>query len=136
MNHRLKIKPKLFRPQPMTEQEQADYLIYAELRDQNISTYTYCYSEYQGKFRFVGNSIGFGIPYALQFTNPQKIERSSSVGYAILPNADPNGLYSPSSAEGTFILLKNPNGDEVKPVYFEPRMTVTPFKLPANIVAD
>jgi hypothetical protein len=46
-----------------------------------------------------------------------------------LPQADPNGLFSPASAEGTWVLLKDPNGKETRPVYIEPRIIVSPFKL-------
>jgi hypothetical protein len=93
-----------------------------ELRDQsNLNTYTYIVSEMTGKLVFLGESIGYGIPAATQYTNPMK-----SAG---VPQADPNGLYSPASAEGTWIMLKDPNGKDVKPVYVEPRIIVSPFKL-------
>lgn len=102
-----------------------------ELRDQDgLATYTYLVNEMTGKLVFLGESIGYGIPYAMQYTNPQKIEASAhQTGYAILPQADPNGLFSPSSAEGTWVLLKDPNSDKVAPVYIEPRIIVSPFKL-------
>ena len=99
-----------------------------EMRDQNITTYTYLWNEFNGKLVYLGESIGYGIPYATQFTSPQKIEYHVSA-YVALPQADPNGLFSPASAEGTWVLLKNPNGSEVKPVYIEPRIIVSPFKL-------
>lgn len=54
------------------------------------------------------------------------------IAYAVLPQADPNGLFSPASAEGTWILLKDPHGSDVKPVYVEPRVIVSPFKLEIN----
>lgn len=102
-----------------------------ELRDQNgLVTYTYLYNEMQGKLIFLGESIGYGIPYATQFTNPQKIEAARmDVGYAIIPQADPNGLFSPASAEGTWVLLKDPKGTDVRPVYIESRIIVSPFRL-------
>lgn len=106
-----------------------------ELRDQDgLVTYTYLYNEREGKLVFLGETIGYGIPYATQFTNPQKIEsyRGSSGGhyaFEALPQADPNGLFSPSSAEGTWIMLKDPRGKDVKPVYVEPRIVVSPFPL-------
>lgn len=102
-----------------------------ELRDQEgLVTYTYLYNEMTGKLVFVGETIGYGIPYATQFTNPQKIQEwHHQTGYAILPQADPNGLFSPASADGTWVLMKNPNGKEVKPVFIEPRIIVSPFKL-------
>jgi hypothetical protein len=86
-----------------------------ELRDQQgLTTYTYIV-DMNGRLHFLGETVGYGIPYATQYTNPN------------MP--DPNGLYSPASAEGTWILMKDPNGKDVKPVYVEPRIIVSPFKL-------
>ena len=111
-----------------------------ELRDQNdLSTFTYIWSDFQGRWVFFCNSVGYGIPYATQFTNPQKKETGSNSGsgyYAItLPQADPNGLFSPASAEGTWVMCKDPNGPDVKPVYIEPRSIVSPFRL-SNVPAE
>jgi hypothetical protein len=114
-----------------------------ELRDQaGLITYTYMENQTSrevkgktalgGKLTYVGESIGYGIPYATQFTNPQKIERYSDRAPVVLPQADPNGLFSPVSAEGTWIQMKNPNGNDAKPVYFEPKMVVSPFKYPMD----
>jgi len=103
-----------------------------ELRDQSgLVTYTYLWNEMQGKKVFFCDSIGYGIPYATQYTNPQKIADSySQGGFAILPQADPNGLFSPASAAGTWVMCKNPQGNDVKPVFIEPNVIVSPFKLP------
>lgn len=105
-----------------------------ELRDQTgLITYTYLYNEMQGRLVFLCDSIGYGIPYATQYTNPQKYERvnlsGGGYGYQTLPQADPNGLFSPASAEGTWVMCKNPNGSDTRPVYIEPRVVVSPFKL-------
>jgi hypothetical protein len=101
-----------------------------ELRDQEgLVTFTYVWSELNGKLVFLGESIGYGIPYATQYTNPQKLEPKQGHGWHNLPQADPNGLFSPASAEGTWVLLKDPNGKDVRPVYVEPRIIVSPFKL-------
>lgn len=101
-----------------------------EMRDQEgLTTYTYLVAEMTGKLVFFGETIGFGIPYATQYTNPQKLEYRTSHGYYTLPQADPNGLFSPTAAEGTWVLMKDPNGKDVKPVYVEPRIVVSPFKL-------
>ncbi len=109
-----------------------------ELRDQTgYVTYTYIFSEYLGKFIYVGQSISYGIPAATQFTNPQKVDFGISHGSyyrEVMPQADPNGLFSPSSAEGTWVLLKDPNSSDVKPIYCEPRIVVSPFKLPKDKV--
>jgi hypothetical protein len=105
-----------------------------ELRDQDgLVTYTYLWSDMQGKWVFFCNSIGYGISYSTQYTNPSKIvhDRASEIhSYTeVLPQADPNGLFSPPSSEGTWVLCKNPKGSDVKPVYVEPRMIVSPFEL-------
>jgi hypothetical protein len=81
---------------------------------------------------FLGNTVGYGLPYATQFTSPQRPARADETyerGNLSLPQADPNGLFSPASAEGTWILMKDPKGNETKPVYIEPRILTTPFKL-------
>lgn len=100
-----------------------------ELRDQeNLITYTYLFSM-TGKFVFLGETIGYGIPYATQYTNPQKSEWSSNGGVT-KPQADPNGLFSPTSSEGTWILMRDPKSGKPRVVYVEPRIIVLPFKLP------
>ena len=99
-----------------------------ELRDQEgLVTYTYLFSEMTGKLTFLGESIGYGIPAAIQFTNPEKIV--SNTNYTVLPQADPNGLFSPSSAEGTWVLMLDRKGGKTVPVYIEPRIIVSPFRL-------
>lgn len=109
-----------------------------ELRDQDgLITYTYTYAENTGKRIFLCQSIGYGIPYATEYTSPQKAERlsypSGSYYVEVLPQADPNGLFSPASAEGTWVMCKDPNGPDVKPVYIEPRIIVSPFPLPEPV---
>lgn len=107
-----------------------------ELRDQTgLATYTYTYSEVTGKLTFFCNSIGYAIPYATQYTNPQKAvgtDRCSDCARIALPQADPNGLFSPADAEGTWIMCKDPSGPDVRPVYMEPRVVVSQFKLPTS----
>ncbi len=107
-----------------------------ELRDQTgLATYTYLWSDMQGKLVFLCNSIGYGIPYATQYTNPQKLSLSyyanNGGGWVegVVPQADPNGLFSPESAEGTWVMCKDPHGKEVRPLYIEPRIIVSQFKL-------
>ena len=98
-----------------------------EMRDQDgLITYTYLWSEVSGKKVFFCDSIGYALPYATQYTSPQKV---SPGGSYVIPQADPNGLFSPASAEGTWVMCKNPNGPEVRPVYVEPRVIVSQFKL-------
>lgn len=106
-----------------------------ELRDQNgLITYTYVENELPrvvpgrtvlgGKFTFLGESVGYGLPYATQFTSPEKLVFDK----VAVPQADPNGLFSPSSAEGTWVSLRDPNGGGTKALYIESRVMVAPFK--------
>lgn len=106
-----------------------------ELRDQsNLTTYTYLYNEMTGKLVFFCDSIGYGIPYATQFTSPGKpygYSATQSGAFTTIPQADPNGLFSPASATGTWVMCQNPQKKgEVKPVYVEPNVIVTPFVMP------
>lgn len=105
-----------------------------EMRDQEgLTTFTYTYNEMTGHLVFFCDSIGYGIPYATQYTNPAKLEDAShgaeGIALATLPQADPNGLFSPAAAEGTWVLCKDPAGSDVKPVYVEPRVIVSPFRM-------
>ena len=103
-----------------------------ELRDRaDLVTYTYT-QDMNGKYHKICNSIGYGISTATQFTNPQKIAASYQSGYAILPQADPNGLFSPASADGTWVLCKVPGSDKIAPQYIEPRIFVMTFPLTAD----
>ena len=110
-----------------------------ELRDQTgLVTYTYVenlvptivpgVTAKGGKFTFFCDSFGYPIPYATQFTNPQKPISPNNVGTATIAQADPNGLYSPSSADGTWIMCKDENSDKVAPIYSEPKLVGSPFK--------
>ena len=105
-----------------------------ELRDTAFLSYTYI-RDLNGKLHKVCDSVGYGIPYSTQYTNPQRIsEHWNAHGYTALtlPQADPNGLFSPGSAEGTWVMCKDPKGGKVQPVYIEDRVTVSPFELSSN----
>lgn len=95
-----------------------------ELRDKELATVTYV-QDNQGRLRKLCDSVGFGIPYATQYTNPQRVHHQLT-----LPQADPNGLFSPASAEGTWVMCANPETKAASPVYVEPRIIVSPFALP------
>lgn len=113
-----------------------------ELQDQTgLVTYTYLWSDIQGKLVFFCDSIGYPIPYSTQFSAPESMQRYylerrgdgggndvRHYGVARLPQAEPNGLFIPSSAEGTWVMCKDPNGKEVRPEYVEPRVIVSQFK--------
>lgn len=108
-----------------------------ELRDQEqLVTYTYIWSPMRGQFLYLGQSVGYGIPAATQYTNPQKVVDGGGTARAVIPQADPNGLFSPSSVEATWVLLVNPKTQKVEPQYIEDRINVFTYKLPADMVMN
>ena len=96
-----------------------------EMRDQEIPTITY-YADMNGKLHKLCDSIGFGIPYATQYTNPQKFVSAHN---STAPQADPNGLFSPASAEGTWVSCVNPQTHNAAPMYIEERIIVSSWDL-------
>lgn len=116
-----------------------------ELRDNaNLVTYTYTI-DLNGKRHKVcpTTSIGFGIPYSTQYTAPKALryakpqypvgaDRNSSSSEWRSYEAEqpePNGLYMPSQADGTWVLCMHPNGKDLAPTYVEPRVIVYLFEM-------
>jgi len=102
-----------------------------ELRDKMPPTITYV-MDMNGHLHKRCDSLGYGIPYATQFTSPQRpasYSETTQQGNIVLPQADPNGLFSPASAEGTWVLCLNPETKLAVPLYIEDRITVSPFAL-------
>jgi hypothetical protein len=101
-----------------------------ELRDQaDLPTFTYIV-DMNGGHHLVCKSIGYGIPYSVQSTNPQRtIARLGSGGVEQLPQAEPNGLFMPDALSATWVMCAAPNGEGVKPVYVEPQILVSPYAL-------
>lgn len=108
-------------------QEKRNLKMIQELRDTALSTVTYT-QDLAGKLHKLCDSVGYGIPAATQYTNPKYTTSHAGV-YITLPQADPNGLFSPASADGTWVLCLNPDTKKMAPVYVEPRVIVSPFTL-------
>jgi len=102
--------------------------------DSKLVTYAYTKNEYTGKFTYIGQAMGYGIPYGTEYTNPERIAQSYQSGYAILPQADPNGLYKATNVNATWIMLIDPKTGKANPMYFESALTVLPTKLPKNLL--
>jgi hypothetical protein len=99
-----------------------------ELRDNpNFRTYTYI-TDLNGGLHKVCDSAGYGMPYATQFSNPQK-PLDYMHGVTTIAQPEPNGLFMPAAADGTWIMCLDPKDKSVKPAYFEPRVIVSPFPL-------
>ena len=83
-----------------------------------------------GKIIEICSSIGYPIPYSTQLTNPLQYTGPNG---AVVGNPEPNGLYSPDSAEGTIVNCVNPDGS-VTPTYWEPRIFTLPYRIKADVV--
>ena len=106
-----------------------------EERDQTLMTWTYLWSDYHRCFTFIETSVAYPLPYATQRTSPQKVYRWATGHYFPMPQADPNGLFSPEAAEGTFIEMNNPTKvNQTGLVYSEPRISTFPYELPERLV--
>lgn len=126
-----------------------------EKRDQvNLATWTYT-KNLDGKYTFVCESIGYGLPYNTRANNPQHYEfistrtgaAYSGSGYytdgqgnriwgehAVMPQPEPNGLFIPDSAKGTWNLCKDPKTGKPDVTYQEEDIAVFPYKLPVVMV--
>lgn len=109
-----------------------------ELRDDSsLICYAYTRSEMTGKYVFLGRSMGYGLPYSTQYTNPEKtIEGGTSTGGywgVTIPQADPNGLYSPDGLSATWLWLIDEITGESNISYIEQEILVTQSKLPSRL---
>lgn len=96
------------------KRDQADYL-----------TYTYVVN-LDGEPVFLCKSVGYGLPYAVQFSNPE----NSVTGN---PQPEPNALFMPDSLSATWVQCINPDGIP-EPQYVEPQIMV--FTYPLHNVDD
>jgi len=105
-----------------------------EKRDNAFPTISYIEDRF-GKLHKLCDSVGYGIPGATQFTNPSKIDYQYSHGGSLIdgvvPQADPNGLYSPSSANSTWVMCLSKN-KTMEATYIEDNVDV----FPADVVPD
>lgn len=107
-----------------TEKRLANTIV--ELRDQpNLMTYAYVMVPGKG-YCLLSKSIGFGLPYTTQTTNPMKSlnDKGYEGGDTLLPQAEPNGLYSSDSTNATWSIAVGPGGKPL-PQYVESDMLVT-----------
>jgi len=111
-----------------------------ELRDQeDYVCHAYLANPMTGQVgQYLGKCLGYGLPYSVQFTNPQKLVNGrKELNYSLhngtsiqpMPQADPNGLFMPSGLSATWIMLYDEESEEFRPVYIEPLIIVSPFPL-------
>jgi hypothetical protein len=101
-------------------------------RNNAVNTYSYVRNQYTGKVLSSCPSIGFPISAATQLTSPQRTEEhwgQSAGGNVVIPQPEPNGLFSPPESRGTYVMCVNEDGS-VSPRYYEEDVEayVTPMK--------
>lgn len=104
-----------------------------ELRDQeNVITHTYLMNEIKGEVgQYLGKSLGYGVPYSTQFSNPEKQVHGAGTNgrsAAFTKQAEPNGLFVPEGLSATWVFLIDEQGNP-RPTYVEPAIIVSPVKL-------
>lgn len=103
-----------------------------EMRDDaDLITYSYI-TNMEGEFIYLGQSVGYGLPYSTQYTNPEQYH----TGGATLPQADPNGLYSGDGLSSTWVMLVDEKTGDVAPVYVEQELFVSTTKLPRRVCEE
>ncbi len=114
------------------QQKKIMKMIYEETDREDLICYAYIKSDYRGELVFIGKCIGYGVPFSAQYTNPMKSLNDgccSGMSNTILPQADPNGLYMPTSSSATWLMMIDPKTKKPRPVYIEPEIVVSPFPL-------
>lgn len=111
-----------------------------ELRDkEDFVCHAYLVNQLDGSIgQYLGPCIGYGLPYSVQFTNPQRVmdvdvemgrdTYNDNGRYQVVPQPDPNGLFMPEGLSATWLMLLDKDG-EPHPVYIEPEIIVSPFPL-------
>jgi hypothetical protein len=108
-----------------------------ELRDQsNLICYAYVQNQMDGKFIYLGECQGYGLPYDTEYTNPDKVTdgngADTGTGNVAIPQEDPNMLYQGTSNATWLIMIDSKTGkDEI--MYAEPNTVVYQEKMVANL---
>lgn len=95
-------------------------------RQRATNTFSVVQSEFTGKILWSCPSMGFPLPYATQLTNPSQIiykhHPSEKDASGVVAQQEPNGLFSPGSADGTWVPCVDEKG-RITPVYEERKVT-------------
>jgi len=105
-----------------------------ELCDQEeMICHAYLFNTMTGEVgQYLGQCIGYGIPYSTQFSNPEKMAHPDGMhgkSAVFTKQAEPNQLFKPEGLSATWLIMIDPTTNEPHPVYVEPEIIVSPFKL-------
>lgn len=107
-----------------------------ELCDQeDLICHAYLFNEMKGEIgQYLGKCIGYGIPYSTQYSNPDRLGTTEGGEYGArnpytISQPEPNGLFKPEGLSATWLIMIDPSTNKPRPVYVEPSIIVSPFKL-------
>lgn len=120
-------------PQMDTSLERDIVVQLYELRNQARNTHSVILSDGTATPVWDCPSIGFPIANDVQLTNPEQIAVQNQYGVATLPQAEPNGLYTPASSWGTWVLCAEGDGS-IAPVYNEADTITFPFPVKVDYI--
>lgn len=112
-------------------------MLYEVLDQEGLITYAYLVS-LDGKLVFLSKCVGYGMPYSTQYSNPVKaMQGDHAVGMDFtgfhdvitMPQPEPNGLFPPEGLSATWLMMIDGETGDVRPVYVEPQIIVSPIKL-------
>lgn len=115
------------------QQKKLMKMIFELCDKEDLICHAYLFNAFKGEVgEYLGECIGFGIPFSAQYTNPErvahrKIHQGGSFG--TLPQPDPNGLFMPTSSSATWLIMVDPETKKLRPIYVEPEIIVSPFPL-------
>jgi hypothetical protein len=98
------------------------------LRNNANTTYSVVTTQGTGHVQWVCPSRGYPIPADTQLTNPEQAIGRGDTGLVNIPQAEPNGLYSSTNTDGTWVLCVRLDGS-VAPVYTEQKVTAFSFEV-------
>ncbi len=113
-------------------QEKKMFKMLYELRDQeDLVCFAYFFNERTGSIgQYIGQCLGYGLPASTQYSNPEKMVRYYGGGNRHhIPQAEPNGLFMPEGLSATWLMMIDPTTKQARPVYIEPLIIVSPFKM-------
>lgn len=100
-------------------------LIY-ELRDQE-GLITYSYLVLPTGPKLLCESFGYAISDATGYTNPDKIVRDNGTAFGTMPQAEPNGLFTPNMSSSNWVICNT--GGKPSPVLVTSPIIVSQVKL-------
>jgi hypothetical protein len=117
-------------------QDRATMIQIYNAKNEARQTWTVFYSA-AGTPQSMCPSVGYPIPANTQLTSPDQAGYVSTYGVGVVSQMEPNGLYSTTGANGTYVLCVRPNGKNAA-VYSESWITAYPYevKIEGGAVVD